>query len=486
MLILLPQIHSPIHILHRIAYYIGFIPSGYAMTLNPLNAISPIDGRYLNKTSSLSPFFSEYALIYFRLVVEVRWLQSLAENGDIKELPPLNESMLTFFENLLNNFDDQEASLVKKYEKKTNHDVKAVEYYLTDKLSGIKVLQPLIPFVHFACTSEDINNLAYALMMKEALSQIILPSLAEITGSITLLGKQLGDTAMLSRTHGQPATPTTIGKELINFVARLKRPQQQLVEVLVPGKFNGAVGNYNAHIVAYPEIDWRKHCNQFVTNLGLSFNAYTTQIEPHDGVAEVSQLMIRINNILLDYTRDIWTYISLGYFNQKMIAEEVGSSTMPHKVNPIDFENAEGNLGLANALFDHFSNKLPQSRMQRDLSDSTVMRNIGVAFAYTLIAFQSIAKGNERLGVNHPRLQNDLDKNWEVLGEAIQTTMRRYQIHDAYEQLKALTRGQGVDQKILADFIQSLAIPDAAKKRLLGLTPQLYTGLAAQLVKAFS
>jgi len=310
--------------------------------------------------------------------------------------------------------------------------------------------------------------------------------LAELTGGITLLGKQHGDIAMLARTHGQPATPTTIGKELINFSARLKRPMQQLAEVLISAKCNGAVGNYNAHIIAYPEIDWRKHSAQFVTKLGLSFSAYTTQIEPHDGIAEVSHLMIRINNILLDYTKDIWTYISLGYFKQKTIANEVGSSTMPHKVNPIDFENAEGNLGLANTLFAHFADKLTQSRMQRDLSDSTVLRNLGVAFAYSLIAHQSIIKGNEKLQINKDALRNDLDDNWEILAEAIQTVMRRYNIPNAYEQMKDLTRGLSIDSVKLQQFINLLDIPDEAKKRLINLTPQNYTGLATQLVKSFS
>ena len=364
--------------------------------------------------------------------------------------------------------------------------MKAVEYYLKEKLDQSDSLKHISGFIHFACTSEDINNVAYALMIKEAIAQVIQPSIAEIIGSITLLGKQHAEVAMLSRTHGQPATPTTMGKELINVVARLKRPMQQLAEVLISAKFNGAVGNYNAHIVAYPEIDWRKHCAQFVTSLGLSFNPYTTQIEPHDGIAEVSHLMVRINNILLDYTRDIWSYISLGYFKQKAVAKEVGSSTMPHKVNPIDFENAEGNLGLSNALFDHFANKLTHSRLQRDLSDSTVLRNLGVAFAYALIAYQSMVKGNDKLQINQAALEHDLNDNWEVLAEAIQTVMRRYNIPNAYEQMKDLTRGTRVDGKRLQQFIQLLDIPDEAKKQLMVLTPHDYTGLAAQLVKAFS
>lgn len=456
------------------------------MTLTPLNAISPVDGRYLKKTAPLSPYFSEYALIYYRLLVEVRWLESLAASDIISEIPPLDADGLAFLADLLTHFNEEEALKVKEYEQKTNHDVKAVEYYLKDKFELCDSLRPCIGFIHFACTSEDINNLAYALMMKEALAQVIQPTLAEIIGGITLLGKHHADAPMLSRTHGQPATPTTLGKELINFAARLKRPIQQLAEVLISGKFNGAVGNYNAHVIAYPEVDWRKHCAQFVTNLGLSFNAYTTQIEPHDGIAEISHLMIRINNILLDYNRDIWSYISLGYFKQKTVADEVGSSTMPHKVNPIDFENAEGNLGLSNTLFNHFANKLTQSRMQRDLSDSTVLRNLGVAFAYALIAYQSMVKGNDKLQINKPALQQDLEENWEVLAEAIQTVMRRYQVPNAYEQMKDLTRGRRIDRERLKQFIESLDIPADVKKHLVHLTPDNYTGLAAQLVKAFS
>lgn len=456
------------------------------MTLSALHAISPIDGRYLNKTRALSPYFSEFALTYYRLMVEIRWLESLASNDAIPEVPQFTSATKKFLEQLLNDFDDSQAEKIKEYEQQTNHDVKAVEYYLQEKFQNQDQLQSVIGFIHFACTSEDINNLAYALMVKQAIAQVIQPTLAEIMGGITLLGKQHADAAMLGRTHGQPATPTTMGKELVNFVARLKRPQQQLAEVLIPGKFNGAVGNYNAHVVAYPEVDWRKHCSNFVTSLGLSFNAYTTQIEPHDGIAEVSQIMVRINNILLDYTQDIWSYISLGYFKQKTIAEEVGSSTMPHKVNPIDFENAEGNLGLSNALFSHFANKLTQSRLQRDLSDSTVLRNLGVAFSYSLIAYYSVAKGNDKLQINPTALQDDLMANWEVLSEAVQTVMRRYNVADAYEQLKTLTRGHGIDSQSLQLFIKQLPIPEEAKTQLIKLTPTTYTGLATQLVKAFS
>lgn len=456
------------------------------MISSALNAISPVDGRYHLKTQALSPYFSEFGLTYFRLMIEIRWLESLAANQDIHEVLPFNAATREYLNDLLKQFDEIEAQAIKTYEKQTNHDVKAVEYYLKDKLSQHETLKELTSFIHFACTSEDINNLAYALMMKEALAQIIQPTLAEIIGGITLLGKQHGSIPMLGRTHGQPATPTTLGKELINFSARLKRPLQQLAEVMISAKCNGAVGNYNAHVVAYPNIDWRQHCSQFITQLGLSFNAYTTQIEPHDGIAEVAHLMIRINNILLDYVRDVWSYISIGYFKQRTMNHEVGSSTMPHKVNPIDFENAEGNLGLANTLFDHFANKLTQSRLQRDLSDSTVLRNLGVAFAYSLIAYQAIAKGNEKLQINEVALNADLNANWEILTEAIQTVMRRYHVPNAYEQMKDLARGQHINAKKLTAFIKTLAIPDDAKAQLLALTPAKYTGLAAALVKAFS
>jgi adenylosuccinate lyase len=456
------------------------------MNLSALNSISPIDGRYCKKTRTLSPFFSEFGLIYYRLMVEVRWLESLANNPKIKEVPALTDASKQFLDQIILDFNEKEAEAVKAYEKKINHDVKAVEYYLRDKLEAFEPLRPITGFIHFACTSEDINNLAYAFMVKEALAKVIKPALAEITGGITLLGKQHGEAAMLARTHGQPATPTTLGKELINFSSRLKRPLQQLAEVLISAKCNGAVGNYNAHTIAYPEVNWRKHCSDFITKLGLSFSAYTTQIEPHDGLAEVSHLMIRINNILLDYTRDIWSYISLGYFKQKTVKGEVGSSTMPHKVNPIDFENAEGNLGLSNTLFSHFANKLTQSRLQRDLSDSTVLRNIGVAFSYALIAYQAIAKGNDKLELNAKALDTDLNHKWEVVTEAIQTVMRRHGLPHAYEALRDFSRGKDMNQETLHAFINTLALPDQAKSDLLALTPKTYTGLAGALVKAFS
>ena len=347
-------------------------------------------------------------------------------------------------------------------------------------------LRDLKPFTHFACTSEDINNIAYALMIKEGLAQVILPSIAETVAGITMLGKKYAEDAMLARTHGQPATPTTMGKEFINFAARLKRPMQQLAEALIPAKCNGAVGNYNAHIIAYPEVNWRQHAHHFVESLGLSFNAYSTQIEPHDGIAEVSHLMIRINNILLDYAKDVWQYISMGYFTQKTVPGEVGSSTMPHKVNPIDFENAEGNLGLSNALFEYFASKLTQSRLQRDLSDSTVLRNLGTAFAYAQIAYQSLAKGNDKLQINTQQLKIDLAEHWNVIGEAIQTVMRRFGDEKAYEKLRDLTRGQEINHAQIQSFIQQLNIPDDFKKVLSQLTPENYIGLAPTLVKAFS
>lgn len=450
-----------------------------------LTSVGPIDGRYSSKTFILHRYFSEFALIHYRLQVEVKWLISLSNNDEISDVPPISKQGISYLTKLVEDFDPEAGEKVKAHEKETNHDVKAVEYYLRDAIADHAELKTYIPFIHFACTSEDINNVAYALMLKDALEHIIEPALAEIMGGIMLLGKQYGMVPMLSRTHGQPATPTTIGKELLNFVARMKRPQQQLLEVVIPAKFNGAVGNYNAHVIAYPEVNWRSHCQAFIKSLGLSFNAYTTQIEPHDGIAEVCFIMTRINNILLDYAKDMWQYISLNYFRQKPVANEVGSSTMPHKINPIDFENAEGNLGLANALFTHFANKLTQSRGQRDLSDSTVLRNLGVAFAYSLIAFQALAKGNEKLEIDEDVLQQDLEDNWAILAEAVQTVMRRYRVPDAYEKLKSLTRGHGITPERLADFIDQQPIPDEAKERLRSLTPGTYIGLAKVLAKAF-
>lgn len=456
------------------------------MSQSPLYAVSPLDGRYAAKSIQLSPFFSESALIYYRLMVEIRWFESLAAHPEIKELPQLDTQSKVFFEDILEHFDEYEAEKIKVYEKKINHDVKAVEYYLRDQLLSFLPLRPYASFIHFGCTSEDINNLAYALMLKEAIAQVIQPTVAEVIVSITMLAKQYAEYPMLSHTHGQPATPTTLGKEMVNFAYRLKRPQQQLAEAQITGKINGAVGNYNAHVVAYPEVDWRKHAQHFVTSLGLAFTPYTTQIEPHDCIAEVAHLMIRFNTILIDFARDVWSYISMGYFKQKSFKDEVGSSTMPHKINPIDFENAEGNLGIANALFNHLALKLPISRLQRDLSDSTVMRNVGSAMAYSFIAYQSLVKGTERLTVNEDALNSDLENNWSVLAEAVQSVMRRYKINDAYEQLKTLTRGQEVTKESLHTFINTLDLPDATKENLLKLTPKQYIGLAIPLVKAFS
>ena len=455
------------------------------MNSSILHAISPIDGRYFAKTADLTLCFSEFSLIRQRLFIEIRWLTSLAARPELTEMAPISERAKHVLNTLVDDFDDDEALIVKDYEKKTNHDVKAVEYYLRDKLLACDELTSFIPFIHFACTSEDINNLAYALMTQKALLDVMRPALSVLQASITTLGKNHAHVAMLGRTHGQAATPTTLGKELINFAARLRRPLQQLTDLILPGKCNGAVGNYNAHVVAYPTIDWREHAREFVTGLGLSFNAYTTQIEPHDILAEMAHIMIRINNILLDYARDIWGYISIGYFKQNTIASEVGSSTMPHKVNPIDFENAEGNLGLSNSLFEHFANKLTQSRWQRDLSDSTVLRNIGVAFAHAQIAYQSIIQGNAKLSVNQTALDHDLSLHWEVLTEALQTVMRRYHVTDAYEQMRDLTRGKAVNASSLHAFIETLTIPEDVKQRLLQLTPSHYTGLAASLVDEF-
>ena len=456
------------------------------MAGSQLKAISPIDGRYFQKTQVLGEFFSEFALIYYRLLVEIRWIESLAANPDIPEIQPLDQATKDYLQTLLTQFNEEEALKVKAFEAQTNHDVKAVEYYLQEKFAEFQGLASLISYIHFGCTSEDINNVAYALMVKEALSQVIQPTLVKTTKGIEALALQHADAAMLSHTHGQAATPTTLGKELINFAARLQRPLQQLEALSIPAKFNGAVGNYNAHVIAYPDLNWPEHCQQFISSLGLSFNRYTTQIEPHDGIAELSQLMVRINTILEDYATDIWSYISLGYFKQKTRANQVGSSTMPHKVNPIDFENAEGNLGLANALFNHFALKLPRSRLQRDLSDSTVMRNLGLAFAHAFLAYQSLMLGNDKLEINPSAMEAALADHWEILGEAVQTVMRRYRLPNAYERLRDLSRGQAFNQAQLYAFIETLEIPNEAKARLLALTPANYTGLAADLVKKFT
>jgi adenylosuccinate lyase len=450
------------------------------MDLSSLTAISPLDGRYNDKTADLRPIFSEYGLMRHRVLVEVRWLQLLAGNAAIAEVPGLSPHAGTVLDNIAENFTLEDAQRIKNIETTTNHDVKAVEYFLKEKMAGNRELEAIAEFTHFACTSEDINNLAYALMLREARSQIILPVMDEVIAAITHLAHQYADQAMLSRTHGQPASPTTLGKEMANVVHRLKRQRQQLLGVSVLGKINGAVGNYNAHLVTYPDVDWEALARDFVTDLGLEWNPYTTQIEPHDYIAEYFDAVSRFNTVVLDFCRDVWSYISIGYFKQKTVANEVGSSTMPHKVNPIDFENAEGNLGLANALFHHLSNKLPVSRWQRDLTDSTVLRNLGVGVAHSTLAYRSALKGISKLEADPVRMAGDLEACWEVLAEAIQTVMRRYGIETPYEKLKDLTRGQAITAQKLHTFIKGLDIPSAEKERLLTLAPGGYIGNAPE------
>ena len=448
-----------------------------------LTNLSPIDGRYADKVDALRLILSEYGLIRFRVLVEIRWLQALARETAILEVPHLSEAANAHLEGILAGFSIDDAERVKEIEKITNHDVKAVEYFLKERAADQPELARVSEFFHFACTSEDINNLAYALMLKEARANVLLPQMGEVIEAVKTLAHEYAAQPMLSRTHGQPATPTTMGKEFANVAARLERQCSQLGAVELLGKINGAVGNYNAHVVAYPEVDWERLTRGFVESLGLTFNPYTIQIEPHDYLAEFFHALARFNTVLIDFNRDVWAYISLGYFRQKTVAGEVGSSTMPHKVNPIDFENAEGNLGLANALFGHLAEKLPISRWQRDLTDSTVLRNIGVGIAHTSIALQSTLKGLSKLQLNPEVLEADLDANWEVLAEPIQTVMRRYGIEKPYEKLKELTRGQRIEPDVLRAFVESLAIPAEAKKRLLELTPRAYIGLAESLAK---
>ncbi len=447
-----------------------------------LSAISPIDGRYAGKVDALRPIFSEYGLIRYRVEVEVRWLQALAAQAEIIEVPALSDSANQLLNSIVSDFSDADAQAVKTIEKITNHDVKAVEYFLKEKIKHNAELNAIGEFIHFACTSEDINNLSYALMLKEG-RILMLAEIDACIDAIKQLALESADQPMLSRTHGQSATPTTTGKEFANVVARMQRQRQQVAGVELLGKINGAVGNYNAHCVAYPLLDWEQFAKTFVESLGLSFNPYTIQIEPHDYMAELFHALSRFNTILLDFDRDIWAYISLGYFKQKTIAGEVGSSTMPHKVNPIDFENSEGNLGLANAIFGFLSEKLPVSRWQRDLTDSTVLRNIGVGIAHTSIAIQSTLKGISKLEINPELINQDLDGNWEVLAEPIQTVMRRYGIEKPYEKLKELTRGQRVTGEAMRAFVEKLEIPASAKAELLALTPHSYTGYAAKLAK---
>ncbi|MEZ0153047.1 MAG: adenylosuccinate lyase [Candidatus Reddybacter sp.] len=450
------------------------------MDLSALSAVSPIDGRYGTKTSSLRAIFSEFGLIKYRVQVEVRWLQQLANHPGISEVPVFSAATNDFLEQLLADFDESHATAVKTIESTTNHDVKAVEYFLKDYFAGNEELNAAGEFVHFACTSEDINNLSHALMLKAGRDEVLLPALENICGTLATLAHEFADQAMLSRTHGQTASPTTMGKELANVVARLRRQIEQIRAVQILGKINGAVGNYNAHLSAYPDIDWQANAEQFISELGLSLNPYTTQIEPHDYIAELFDAIARANTILIDLNRDIWAYISIGYFKQKTIAGEVGSSTMPHKVNPIDFENSEGNLGIANALLNHLAAKLPVSRWQRDLTDSTVLRNMGVGLGYSMIAYSSIEKGLSKLQLNAQSLSDDLDNSWEVLAEPIQTVMRRFGVPEPYEKLKALTRGQDITQASLSVFIKTLEIPESAKQELLAMTPQSYTGNAAE------
>jgi adenylosuccinate lyase len=457
--------------------------TGDPMELSSLTAVSPIDGRYGSKTADLRPIFSEYGLIRHRVLVEVRWLQALAANPQIREVPAFGEHANNVLEKIIDHFSEEDANRVKNIERTTNHDVKAVEYFLKEKIAGNDELEAVSEFIHFACTSEDINNLSHGLMLKEARTLIILPMMDDINRTLTDLAHGLADMPMLSRTHGQPASPTTLGKEIANIAYRLKRQQQQVTDICLLGKINGAVGNYNAHLSAYPEIDWQGFAQEFVTSLGLDWNPYTTQIEPHDYIAELFDAIARYNTILLDFCRDTWAYISVGYFKQKTIAGEVGSSTMPHKVNPIDFENAEGNIGVANALFDHLASKLPVSRWQRDLTDSTVLRNLGVGVAHSLIAWQSALRGIAKLEADSQHLSTDLADNLEVLAEPIQTVMRRYGIEKPYEKLKELTRGQRIDSHTLAAFIEGLEIPEEARQALLALTPASYTGNAAEQAK---
>jgi adenylosuccinate lyase len=453
------------------------------MDLNALTAVSPIDGRYGGKTAELRDVFSEYGLIKRRVIVEIRWLQFLAAQAQITEVPSFSDTAAQLLNDLLDNFSVDDAQAIKDIEKTTNHDVKAVEYFIKDKIEQNDELTAVTEFVHFACTSEDINNLSHALMLRDGINEVVLPLMAQITEQLRSQVQEYASISMLSRTHGQTASPSTMGKEFANVVARLERQVEQIKSVPLLGKFNGAVGNYNAHLSAYPDIDWQANAQQFVESLGLQWNPYTTQIEPHDYIAELYDALARFNTILIDLDRDIWSYISIGYFKQRTIAGEVGSSTMPHKVNPIDFENSEGNLGLANAIFNHLSAKLPISRWQRDLTDSTVLRNLGVGLGHSVIAYHATLKGLSKLEINAKRLASDLDQSWEVMAEPIQTVMRRYNIEKPYEKLKELTRGQAITQEVMQQFVQGLNIPDEAKQQLLTLTPGSYIGNAIDQAK---
>lgn len=452
------------------------------MELSALTSLSPIDGRYSDKIQELRPIFSEYGLLKYRVQVEIRWLQKLSACEAIKEVLAFDEQTNHLLNSIIANFSEEDAQRIKDIEKTTNHDVKAVEYFLKEKIEGNQTLEAVSEFIHFACTSEDINNLSYALMLKTAREEIIEPYWTKLIDELKIKAALYQSIPLLSRTHGQPATPSTIGKEFANVVYRLQRQLKQLKAVEILGKINGATGNYNAHMVAYPEIDWHQFSEQFVTSLGLIWNPYTTQIEPHDYIAEFFDCIARFNTIIIDLDRDIWGYIALNHFKQKIVAGEIGSSTMPHKVNPIDFENSEGNLGLANAIMQHLASKLPISRWQRDLTDSTVLRNLGVGLGYSLIAYQSTLKGLNKLEVNQAHLLAELDHNWEVLAEPIQTVMRRYGIEKPYEKLKELTRGKRVDALGMQQFIDTLPLPEYEKRRLKQLTPANYIGYAEEMV----
>ena len=454
------------------------------MELSALTALSPLDGRYCSKIASLRPYFSEFGLIRHRVRVEVAWLKALAAAKDIAEVPAFSKEAIAFLDGIVENFSEADAARVKEIESVTNHDVKAVEYFLKERCQAYAEISKVSEFWHFACTSEDINNTSHGLMLKGAQEEILAPALTRIIDKLEEMAHVLAALPMLSRTHGQPASPTTLGKELANVVYRLRRVRVQLADREYLGKMNGAVGNYNAHLAAYPEVDWETFGRRFVEGLGLTFNPYTIQIEPHDYMAELFDAHVRANTMLIDLCRDVWGYISLGYFKQKVKAGEVGSSTMPHKVNPIDFENAEGNFGLANAVLTHLAQKLPISRWQRDLTDSTVLRNMGVGLGYTLLGYESCLRGLNKLEANPAALATDLDANWEVLAEPIQTVMRRYGVPNPYEQLKELTRGKGgINRETLHAFIDGLAIPDAEKTRLKAMTPASYTGKAEELAK---
>jgi adenylosuccinate lyase len=453
------------------------------MELSELTALSPLDGRYAQQVKSLRPIFSEYGLICARVLVEIRWLQTLAAQNNIQEVPALSHSANQFLEQILQNLSLEDAQRIKEIEAKTHHDVKAVEYFLKEKAQANTEIKAVSEFIHFACTSEDINNVAYSLMLKQARDEVLLPIMDEIINLLTTMAKNYAAQPMLSRTHGQAASPTTLGKELANVVARLRRQQEQLKQVSLTAKFNGAVGNFNAHVAAYPDLDWQTVTQTFIENLGLDYNAYTTQIEPHDCIAEFLQAIARFNTIMIDLNRDFWAYISLGYFTQKITGQQVGSSTMPHKINPIDFENSEGNLGIANAMMDHLALKLPISRWQRDLTDSTVLRTLGVGIGHTLIAYQATLKGLKKLEINSGCLEQDLNQHWEILAEAIQTVMRRYGLPEPYEKLKAYTQGKAINQAMLIAFIDDLDLPANIKDELKALTPLNYLGKAVELAK---